>query len=379
MAIFWILNGGPNFSSSRIQGRMIHNHFLSIGLPSKILMNPPNGIIYYDVPWWNPGTLISTNYIQPGDLVIFQTVGGLRAQKFAYKLKNHGVFVVNIECDLFPEKPIYQYSDLVICASKYLANLVSRMTIAPVQIIPDAVEYFVNRETLSTRTNAKSDQIRLCWVGNYEHWNTLEEIKQILSMPEFNDFSLVTISDHPDAVIKWSQETANRELQTCDAVVIPIAKTERALSKSNNRATQAMAFGAPVIAGVLTAYKDVIRTGVNGFLCDTRDEWINAFRQIRDPLLRESFSYEGWETVNAQYTLSTIGPKWIQTLDDRHLISQSPREIGYPPVVIRVQEIARYFRLYQQKHVPIKRPINSLARLFFHRPIFDIPEPQKRK
>jgi glycosyltransferase involved in cell wall biosynthesis len=364
MAIYWILLGSNNVASSRIHGRMIHEYLLNKRIRSRLLVDPPPGLSNYDIPWTDPFSMIRNGYIQKGDIVIFETVGGPMAQQFACQLREAGVFVINIECDLFLEKPIYQYSDLVICSSSYLAKLVAKMTKCPVRFIPDPIEKYLKEQDLAARIADRSQDLRLCWIGNYEHWNTLGEIKAVLSLPEFNDFSLITVSDHPEADIKWSHARAYRELLGCDVAVVPTARTERALSKSNNRVTQAMAMGAPVIAGMLPAYQEVIHHGINGLLCDTQQDWIEAFRQMRNPNCRKLFSRAGWEMVKEYYTISEIGERWMSVLDEFNLELGDNSNLRILPWKIKVQEYSRYIRMYQHEYFPIKKYFSKSISIF---------------
>ncbi|HYG84885.1 MAG TPA: glycosyltransferase [Azospirillum sp.] len=57
--------------------------------------------------------------------------------------------------------------------------------------------------------------------------------------------------------------------------------------------------------------------GVNGFLCETPDEWYQALSMLRrDPGLRRAMGKAGRAKVQRLYTLDKIGQQLVQLLKE---------------------------------------------------------------
>lgn len=126
----------------------------------------------------------------------------------------------------------------------------------------------------------------------------------------------VTMSEWPQHDVRWRRDTWLAELAKADIVVCP-QRVVLQPAKSANRAVQAMVLGRPVVASPLPAYKEVIRHGENGFICDTPEEWKTSLLRLRDdPALRQKIGERARETVATAYSVATIGVKWKSLLSD---------------------------------------------------------------
>lgn len=127
--------------------------------------------------------------------------------------------------------------------------------------------------------------------------------------------SLITIHEHPNANIPWKLETVYKELSKADIIIIP-ANFRRQPCKSNNRLTQAMALGKPVICDPMPAYKNIINNGINGFITKNgeEEEWFKYLLMLRDsPQLRKEMGIEAKKTSD-KYSLKNITNNWVQVL-----------------------------------------------------------------
>jgi len=360
--IHWILYGGQSTGSSRIHGYRIHEYLRNANYHSNILVSPPFGLVAADLPWRNSQNLWKKGFFSEKDTVIFETVRGHRAIMLAEQLHNQGVRVVFVDCDLHHDTTIINYCDEVICSSAYLANIYSQRHRRPIKFIPDAVEFIISQNELDRRTRIAWKGLQIAWIGNRGHWDTLSNLRTLLKEKEFSDFHLLTVSNHRMADIPWTLTTTKRVLQTCDAIVIPTESTPEAWAKSNNRVTQAMALGAPVLAGHIPAYEEIINPGQSGFLCDTLEDWANGLRALRDPSLRDRIAHYGWELAKSNYLLPLIGAQWIKVVNMRSYI-----EVNQPklPISSQVESMKTYMQdLFLDN--PITKKAYHLLRTFFH-------------
>ena len=95
--------------------------------------------------------------------------------------------------------------------------------------------------------------------------------------------------------LPWRLDTVYTDMLAFDVGIVPVDVTavregrraDLPYLKSNNRVTQLMALGLPVIATPLPAYEPIVENGVNGYLAVTVGDWTRALEELRDPGTRE--------------------------------------------------------------------------------------------
>jgi len=132
--------------------------------------------------------------------------------------------------------------------------------------------------------------------------------------------SLFTIHEWDTADIKWQRDTWLSHLKTADIIIVP-ANWKIQPAKSNNRLTQALSLGKPVVCSPLPAYKDVALAFPDAFLfADTDDEWREQLTKLKDdPNLRQNLSKKALEAAQA-YSIDAIGQKWLQVLKPAEIV-----------------------------------------------------------
>ena len=169
--------------------------------------------------------------------------------------------------------------------------------------------------------NRKKRVLNCAMGGNVKNGDFLRPICQALGM------DYVTMSEWSDHDIRWDRKTWLAELAKADIIVCP-QNVVLQPSKSNNRATQAMALGRPVVASPLQAYKEAIRHGETGFLCDTPEEWSAALGALAgDPALCEKIGAAGKEAVQDRYSMKAIAAEWKALLKELAFANCSPPKV----------------------------------------------------
>ncbi|RYX81792.1 glycosyltransferase [bacterium] len=313
--VFWLLSGDETIASSRIQGYLIHQHLLERGVDSRLLLAPPFWL--KELPWKSSEEIALTELCGT-DIVVLQKLRGEAAQSLARALRKSGSITVYIDCDYRPENKVAFECDVVVCPSETLANFYRENGASEVMCVCDPAEFWSEPEEISKRytNNSSQDKLKLCWVGNKTNWLTLEPLQALLREPEFADFQLVTVSNHPDADVVWSLETVRQVLDECDIGVVPTVGGFKQAVKSSNRIVQCMAIGLPVIAGRIPSYEETMRHGETGLFADTPEEWRDALRILRDSNKRRELSTNAYKEVRQKFSLDSIVTDWLRVFED---------------------------------------------------------------
>jgi GT2 family glycosyltransferase len=184
--------------------------------------------------------------------------------------------------------------------------------------------------------NRKKRVLNCAMGGNIHNGDFLRPICKLL------DLDYVTMSEWSDHDIRWQKDSWLSELAKADIVVCPQnVKTQP--SKSNNRATQAMSLGKPVLASPLLSYKEAIEDGVTGFLCGTPEEWEKALRRLKDdPDLIHSMGERAREAVREKYSIGEIAGQWKGILKNLAFENCAPPKVD---IVVATWNNLKYLKI----------------------------------
>lgn len=155
--------------------------------------------------------------------------------------------------------------------------------------------------------------LKVYWFGYGGNSVFAEELRPVLNELQME---LITIHEWDNANIKWNRETWLSELQKADIIIIP-ANFKIQPAKSNNRLTQSLSIGKPVICSPLDAYLQVAKKHPDSFLiANTPEEWKEKLTLLRDnPSIREELSKKALSAAK-DYSIDAIGSKWVSALMD---------------------------------------------------------------
>ena len=132
------------------------------------------------------------------------------------------------------------------------------------------------------------DRTRIGWTGSHSTLKYLDEIQPVLHkiLQEYPTVEFIVIADRPPSLdvgssvkfVPWNSETEIKDLLQFDIGIMPLPDDEWAKGKCGFKALQYMALELPAVASPVGVNSKIINHGVNGFLCNTPEEWEEALR-----------------------------------------------------------------------------------------------------
>jgi glycosyltransferase involved in cell wall biosynthesis len=103
------------------------------------------------------------------------------------------------------------------------------------------------------------------------------------------------------------------DLQEIDIGIMPLPDDEWARGKCGLKGLQYMALEIPTIMSPVGVNSEIIQNGINGFLADSEESWIeNLARLIEQPSLRQRIGVAGRETVVQHYSVISQQSRYLQ-------------------------------------------------------------------
>lgn len=116
-------------------------------------------------------------------------------------------------------------------------------------------------------------------------------------------------------VIPWARETEVLNLSKIHVGIMPLPDTAFERGKCAFKLIQYMGCWKPVVASPVGENRNVVKQGENGFLANTREEWLAALdRLYRDRELGMAMGVAGRESVERNYSLSVVAPRFVEVL-----------------------------------------------------------------
>lgn len=305
MRVNWILGADASVATTRLHGLLLLDPLKALGVRTRVLSAPPFALM--DAPW-PIGQQDAVARLVAGEIVVFQKLRGPNAVGLADRVRGQSATVF-VHGDYEPDNPIVLRCDAFVGSSQRLTDFWRERGAANAHYIPDPAEWWCERSEIDGSPQ-QPGVVRLAWMGHRANWETLEPLRALLA--ELDGFRLVTVANHSEADVAWSPEAVRRVVAACDIGVVTTRPAPVSTVKSSNRVVQFMAAGKPVIADRIPSYEAVVRQGVTGFLCDSRDDWRAALLELRDPGRRRTIATAAWDTVDPDYRVETIAGRWLE-------------------------------------------------------------------
>ena len=135
-------------------------------------------------------------------------------------------------------------------------------------------------------------------------------------------FKFRVISNHPPQIdldslefVKWNKDSEIEDLAKINIGVMPLEDTIWAKGKCGFKGLQYMSLQIPSVMSKVGVNVEIINHGVNGFLCETEDEWYTTLSElIAQPELRKKIGVAGQNTVKETYSVEANKSKYSSLL-----------------------------------------------------------------
>jgi len=310
MNVAWVLSGDRNKASSRLQGYLIHEQLLCMGVKSSLIAIN----FSYCQSSISSQFLATAIKIFNGQFihVIFEGPEWISTQ-LTILVRVKGLISICVRCDRYPFD-YDRYFDLTILPTETLRD---ELSIQRARVIRDMVEVPVEKYKI-TYSQVEEDYIKVGWVGHESYgpfiFDFIERLK--LNATIESKFLFETISTGPNFTHQWSEETIVDDILACDLAIIPIPEGDWFKTKSANRLTMMFSLGMPCVATLMPSYRLIGNNGKNVLFATTLDEFTESLLKLIDPYVRKSLGTNGRQTLAGDFTPVEVTKVWINAIQN---------------------------------------------------------------
>jgi glycosyltransferase involved in cell wall biosynthesis len=211
-------------------------------------------------------------------------------------------------------------ASLVIAGNEYLAERAIKARARKVDILPSVVDV----KQYMLKQHKPDSAFVIGWIGSpvtESYLGIIHEALDELKQESAIKFILVGAGNAqpfaaiPTEMIPWSEEIELTVNQKFDVGIMPLIDGPFERGKCGYKLIQYMAGGLPVVASPVGVNQQIVEHGINGYLANSTDEWINYLRKLRDDVQsRKVMGAAGHQKAEQVYNLQVTAPKLMNLL-----------------------------------------------------------------
>jgi glycosyltransferase involved in cell wall biosynthesis len=200
--------------------------------------------------------------------------------------------------------------------SEYARHIASAVTVIPTVV--DTERFIPQTQIIGTASEGSDGHITIVWIGLACNFSYLEILAPALRLVQKEmRVRFRVVSSRPPVLVGvevefrlWDLHSEVLNLQECQIGVMPLPDSEWARGKSGLKLLQYMAVGIPAVASTVGVNQEIIKSGENGFLAVTSNDWcMHLLSLCRDVELRRCMGSAARRTVEEHYSLHVWGPR----------------------------------------------------------------------
>lgn len=222
----------------------------------------------------------------------------------------------------FPGKTrsLFRICDRVIVINKAIGDYAACFN-PNVTVLPNCID----TDRYVPRPMTSESPVRAVWIGSHSTAGNLANIAAPLRALQANRsvvFRVIGAREVslPGVEVEWVEWSADREvelLSECHFGVVPLSDLSWNPWKFFFKTLQYMALGLPVIARRMGSNPEVIDDGVNGFLVEDDNEWLDRlFLLSSDAGLRRRMGDAARATVVERFSVQTQMPRVVSIFEE---------------------------------------------------------------
>ena len=209
---------------------------------------------------------------------------------------------------------IMRNAHLVITGNRYLAERAKKAGAKRVKIIPTVVDL----KRYPKYKKKKEPHFTIGWVGSPTTAIYLKELERVLTIFCGRYASKIVVigsgekifnQELPVKYIPWTEENEAAMIAGFDVGIMPLPDNAWVKGKCGYKLIQYMASGCPVIASRVNAPLGIVKEGVNGYLVDSPQHWLEKLEIILlNPELAKELGKNGRQLVAEKFNLRVTAP-----------------------------------------------------------------------
>ncbi len=210
---------------------------------------------------------------------------------------------------------LMQGAKVVLAGSPYLENY-AKQAGAETVLLPTVVD----EKSIKPVQKDTNDKLIITWIGTDVTSKYLKNIEASLKevVSDGGELRLIGATRNPlscaATLVPWHVDTEYVELAKADIGIMPLPDEPWERGKCGYKLIQYMACGLPVIASPVGVNVDLVESEVNGFLCQSNEQWRDAFQKLKDKKQREKLGKNGRKKVEQVYSLKKTSKQLVDIL-----------------------------------------------------------------
>lgn len=212
--------------------------------------------------------------------------------------------------------------DIVFAGNQYLADY-AKLNNKNVVIVPTTID----TDEYQRMSLPKDDAVCIGWSGSVTTIKHFEFAVPVLTKIKAKYGNKVKIKVIGDANyrnenlgvvgIGWKRSDEVKELSGIDIGIMPLPNDEWAKGKCGLKGLQYMALEIPTLMSPVGVNSEIIQDGVNGYLADEVDEWVEKISKlVESEQLRKELGQKARQTVLEKYSIESEKKNYLKYFNE---------------------------------------------------------------